>query len=93
MEQTTVQARMDKALKEDAEEILNDMGLSVSDGMRLFLRQVVNTGGLPFQPMTKKPSAVSRAALEEARARKGKRFSNTKDLFAHLREPDEPANA
>ena len=86
---TTVQARIETKLKGDAEEILHAMGLSISDGMRLFLRQVVNSNGLPFQPVAKKPEAITVAALEEAKLGQGKQFTNTADLFAHLRSPNE----
>jgi len=57
MEATTaVQIRIKTELKEKSEKILQGMGLNISDGLRLFLQQVVNSNGLPFQP-TVKPNA------------------------------------
>ncbi len=86
---STVQARIDSELKEEAEEILRDIGLSISDGMRIFLRQVVNTRGLPFQPTTRPAIEITRDALREDLSEAPK-FTNTADLFAYLSESDEP---
>jgi DNA-damage-inducible protein J len=57
MEATTaVQIRIKTELKEKSEKILQRMGLNISDGLRLFLQQVVNSNGLPFQ-LTVNPNA------------------------------------
>lgn len=44
---TDVRCRIDEDLKARATEVLNACGLSISDAMRLFLRQVVATQGFP----------------------------------------------
>ncbi|WP_122625813.1 type II toxin-antitoxin system RelB/DinJ family antitoxin, partial [Pseudomonas viridiflava] len=46
---TDVRCRIDEDLKVRATAVLNACGLSLSDAMRLFLRQVVTTQGLPFE--------------------------------------------
>ena len=43
-----VRARIDKALKAQAEQVLAACGLELSDAIRLFLRQVVMRRGIPF---------------------------------------------
>jgi len=43
-----VQVRIDPALKERAAEVLENMGLTVSDAVRILLTRVANEGGLPF---------------------------------------------
>ena len=43
-----VQARIDSATKERAAEVLNNMGLTVSDAVRILLTRVANEGTLPF---------------------------------------------
>ena len=48
MKVATVQSRIDEKVKKDAEEILNTLGMSMSDGIRIFLSQVVLQGGMPF---------------------------------------------
>ena len=43
-----VQTRIDPALKERAAAVLDNMGLSVSDVVRMVLTRVANEGTLPF---------------------------------------------
>ena len=62
---TDVRCRIDVDLKERATAVLQACGLSVSDAMRLFLRQVVEVEGLPFE--VRVPSARTARALQEAR--------------------------
>jgi DNA-damage-inducible protein J len=62
---TDVRCRIDEDLKARATAVLEACGLSVSDAMRLFLRQVVEMEGLPFQ--VRVPSARTARALQEAR--------------------------
>jgi len=54
---THVQAWVSPELKKAADAVLNAMGLKTAEAIRLFLKQVVNTGGLPFQPPAKIPDA------------------------------------
>lgn len=44
-----VRARVPHVLKENAEQILQQVGLSTSDAIRLFLTQVVNRGEFPLE--------------------------------------------
>jgi DNA-damage-inducible protein J len=43
-----VNIRVDDALKEQTENILNDLGLNISTAVNIFMRQVIRRGGLPF---------------------------------------------
>ena len=46
---TYVRARVDGGLKRDAERVFDDLGLSTTEAIRLFLVQVRINKGLPFQ--------------------------------------------
>lgn len=48
MKTEVVRARIDTGLKTRATAVLAESGLEMSDAIRLFLRQVVRMGGLPF---------------------------------------------
>jgi addiction module RelB/DinJ family antitoxin len=48
MKEAVVRARIDLELKAQAVTVLRANDLEISDAMRLFLRQVVRRGGLPF---------------------------------------------
>lgn len=51
MSDTVVRARVDPALKTDAEAVFEQLGLTTTDAIRLFLSQVRLRRGLPF-PIT-----------------------------------------
>lgn len=48
MKNAVVRARIDAELKSEAAAVLKANDLELSDAIRLFLRQVVRSGGLPF---------------------------------------------
>ena len=50
---TTVSFRTEKLLKEKAEAVFSDLGVSTSAAINMFLKQVVRERGLPFQPSAK----------------------------------------
>ena len=81
MANETVQVRVTPELKKEAEAIFKAMGLKTSEDIRLFLQQSVNSGGLPFQLMTKQPNAHTREAMDELESGGGERVKNTGDLF------------
>ena len=54
MNNITVQSRISPELKSQADEVLSSMGISMADGIRMFLQQCVNQNALPFQPTSKK---------------------------------------
>ena len=45
----TVNARIERELKQQAEAILHDVGLSSAQAIRLFYKQVCLKKGLPFE--------------------------------------------
>ena len=62
-----VQARIDPDLKANVEDILSRVGLTSSDAVNLFFKQVELTGGLPFEVKIPRYNADTLAAIEEAR--------------------------
>ena len=78
----TARARIDPALKRQAESILSDLGLTVSGAFELFYRQIILNRGLPFD--VRIPNAATRRAVEDARAGRGKTFETAEDLFSDL---------
>ncbi len=79
---TDVRSRVEPEIKASAAEVLAACGLSLSDGIRLFLRQVIAEKGLPFE--VKVPNAVSRAAMVEARSMAKLRFNDADALTRGL---------
>lgn len=79
MSTTMLHVRVDEETKADAEAAFQAMGLTLSEGVRLFLRRVVANQAIPFP--VEVPNAITRAAMQEARRLGATRFSNPDDLF------------
>lgn len=66
----TIQIRVDDSLKQRADALFADIGLDTSSAIRLFLKQSVNLGCIPFELRADPYAAYTqelRAANEEAR--------------------------
>lgn len=79
---TVVRARIDSDTKARAAEALHDMGLTVSDAIRLLLLRVADEKRLPFAVQV--PNAVTLKAMKELDEGKGKRFATAEELFEDL---------
>lgn len=84
---TMVHVRVDRELKDQAAATLGEMGLSVSDAIRIFLKRVVADKELPFT--LKVPNAQTRAAFDEADEiirQNRARFGTAEDLIDELEQ-------
>ncbi|MCX6136789.1 MAG: type II toxin-antitoxin system RelB/DinJ family antitoxin [Ignavibacteriales bacterium] len=77
-----VQARMEPTLKNNVEKIFSAVGLSATEAITVFYKQVELTRGIPFE--VKMPNKETRAAIAEGRKGRGKKFISTKALFQEL---------
>jgi len=80
---TAVYARIDAGLKENAENILNQLGISPSSAIQMLYSQIVLTRGLPLNLHlpSAKPTAIggmSRADLDEELTRGMESLKNGK---------------
>jgi DNA-damage-inducible protein J len=82
MSADVVRARIDGKVKEQATRVLADMGLSVSDAIRIFLVRVAREKALPFD--VRIPNEETVAAIEELRKGEGHRADSIDDLMVHL---------
>ena len=64
-----ISARIDPKLKHGAEEVFKELGLSATQAITLFYKQVELERGLPFA--VRVPNDVTVRALEQARTRQG----------------------
>ena len=79
---SVVRARIDSDTKARATEALHDMGLTVSDAIRLMLLRVADEKRLPFAVQV--PNATTVKAMRELEEGKGKRFADTDELFEDI---------
>jgi DNA-damage-inducible protein J len=83
---SVVRARIDAATKERAADALADMGLSLSDAIRLLLVRVAHERRLPFK--VKVPNKATREAIAELEAGGGKEFATVEEMMADLHADD-----
>ncbi len=78
-----ISARIDSELKHNAEEVFKELGLTTTQAITLFYKQVELARGLPF--MVRVPNDVTVEALEQARTRQGLvSFNTLADLLEDL---------
>jgi len=81
----TIRARVEPALKRDAEAILRELGMTPTEAITLFYRQVSFHNGLPFS--VRIPNAATRRALSDARAGRGmETFKSVADWAKAMRQ-------
>lgn len=84
---TIVRASVDEDIKNEAAAVLAEIGLTVSDAVRLLLICIANEKSLTFDPLI--PNAETVAAMDDARdGRNVRRFKNVDDLFEDLNAVD-----
>lgn len=74
-----VRARIDRATKQEAIVLFRQMGITVSDAIRMMLVQAVAEKALPFE--VKAPNAETTAALLDSRNRAVNRVASIDELF------------
>ena len=80
---TTISARIDPKVKKRAEQVFRELGLTSSQAITLFYKQVELQQGLPF--IVRIPNDLTMDALEDARSRSNiESFNSMGDLFDDL---------
>ena len=63
---TNFSVRMDSEVKQQCEELFNDLGMTLPTAINIFLRQAIRVGGLPFEVRQERPNKETIAAMLEA---------------------------
>jgi len=79
---SVVRARVNGKIKDEASDILESMGLTLSDAYRMLLFRVVEEGALPFTPLV--PNKKTIEAMRAVRSGKVTRSKSVDDLFEDL---------
>jgi DNA-damage-inducible protein J len=80
---STVRARLDPKLKEQTEQIFDQIGISTTDAIRIFFTQVKLHQGLPFE--LKIPNKTTQKAIVDAqKGREVQKSTTTQKLFEDL---------
>ena len=64
---TNLNVRTDKGVKEQAEMVFNELGLTMTTAINLFLKASIREQGIPFSLKLDVPNDATAAAIEEGR--------------------------
>ncbi len=78
----TVHARIQPAVKTQAEAVLAKLGISTSEAIAIYFSQIALQKGLPFD--VKIPNKKTQKAMREAREGSVKRFRSIEELMRDL---------
>ena len=87
MATTTINIRIDEELKKSAELLFDDLGLTMSAAITIFLKSSVNNEGIPFELKRAGISKKTEAAIAEyidmqMNSQKYKRYDTAEELLA-----------
>jgi DNA-damage-inducible protein J len=81
--EATVRARLEPRLKSETESLLHDLGLTASQAITLYYRQILLRRGIPFDVAL--PNAKTRSVFKSTDSgRKLVRAKNAEDMFNRL---------
>ena len=64
---TLTEYQYNEAIKDQAEEIFNELGLNMTTAVNMFLRTAIREHGIPFELKLEVPNDTTAAAIEEGR--------------------------
>ncbi|MBW1738884.1 MAG: type II toxin-antitoxin system RelB/DinJ family antitoxin [Deltaproteobacteria bacterium] len=77
-----VQARVDPHIKEQARNVLHELGMSMSEAIVVYLKQIILQRGIPFE--LKLPNKATLTAVQELESGKGATFDSVDELLEDL---------
>ena len=77
-------ARLTPEIKEKAETILKELGISISAAYEMFYRQIIAHQGIPFD--LRIPNKNTLQAMKDARDGKGRKYDSVENLI----DPSKP---
>ena len=90
MATTNLNVRIDADLKKQSEDIFNELGLTMSTALTVFLRQTVRSRGIPFDMRLNTPNEETLAAIQDVNLNRNmsRPFNSVKELMEDLDADD-----
>lgn len=74
--------RLDEQTHDDAQDVFASLGMDFSAGVKVYLKKVIKTNGIPFK-VSNEPTGLDRS-LEELKDGNYKSFNSVDELFDDL---------
>ena len=89
MSSVSMNIRMDKSIKEQAQELFAEFGLDMTTAINMFLRQSIREHRIPFELRINIPNEDTLEAIREVQQMKknpslGKSYNNVDDMMKEL---------
>ena len=86
---TSLTIRMNREIKQEAQELFAALGMDMTTAINVFLRQAIYYRGLPFDVRMETPNEETAAALAEVEQMKkdpsiGKAYTNVDEMIKEL---------
>ena len=87
---TTIQLRVDEQTKKASAKILEELGLDISSAVKVYLKQIIATKGIPFPLLTRngmtseQEKSINQASKEAKRGQNVSRSMNVKEAMSYL---------
>ncbi len=86
---TSMTIRMNREVKQEAQEIFSSLGMDMTTAINVFLRQVIHFRGLPFEVRLDIPNEDTLAAINEVQQMKknpalGKAYTDVDEMMKEL---------
>lgn len=86
---TSMTIRMNKEIKQEAQEIFSALGMDMTTAINVFLRQAINFKGFPFEVRLDTPNEETLAAINEVQQMKknpalGKAYTDVDEMMKEL---------
>ncbi len=91
---TTMNIRIEPKLKEEVEEILNDLGMNIADAVTIYFKQIVLTDSIPLQLKRPKYNKETLKAIEEAEEimKHPKNHKSYNNIYEMIEEIEDESN-
>ena len=83
---STITVRVEDELKKEASDVFREVGMDMSTGITIYLKQVVRTNGIPFNISAEIPNALTLKAIHDAENGEMASFSSIDALMEDLND-------
>lgn len=84
MSTTILNVRVDKKDKYKADQIVKDLGLTLSSAVNSFLKAIIRNNGIPYDLRNEKPNKETIKAINESYKNTSKIYNNFNELREEL---------
>lgn len=89
MATTKINVCVDENTKQAVEALLDDMGLTMTAAINIYLKRILMEQGIPFEVSARTPNATTIAAMEEyeemkKHPEKYPKYNNASEMFAAI---------